>query len=98
MVAAKIIRLKVRGRRQSGNLKDSVTGAGIIPEAMAPIEWLVAADLPKAYPTLVWLSNRNRDGVSPREWYEFICEALDLEPREEDYAHPSSSGLLERND
>lgn len=86
MVLAKVIRLKpeikYKNPRRSGNVKDSLSSIATIPDAITPIERLMARDLPKAYPTLVFLANRNKEGLSPRDWYAQMCEALGIEPKD----------------
>lgn len=82
MTAAKIIRLrykKIPGRRKSGDQGSYLTGIGTIPERMEPIEKLVRADRGKAEATLVYLANRNKEGISPSEYFDFMYQALGLD-------------------
>lgn len=95
MVVAKVIRIKGTKRsrdkqyysHKGGAGAEDLAGRAIIPEALAPIERLMRKDLPKALVTLTWIANRNKDGVSPKEWYEFMCEALGIESTDSSQGH-----------
>ncbi len=95
MVVAKVIRLR---RTKKSKVSSELDGSAVIPESMLVIQRQLDRVIDKAYPCLIYLANRNADGVTPKEWYEYVCEGLGIEPREEDYVRTSSSGLPERND
>jgi len=71
-VQAKVLRLKTSRQGKKGSSLETVVVPGTFREIQAEVDrcW------PKAEPTIVYLANRNTDGVSPEEWYSMIVEAL----------------------